>query len=97
MINYLEKNLKSTIEAINKLIEDISQFVDTKTIRRINNIKSSERSKTHFIWRCLKILHSQGYLELNRQSKPRQYKIISKDKIDFNTVITTINKGKNLD
>ena len=94
MINYLEKNLKSTIEAINKLIENNSQFIDTKTIRRINNIKSSERSKTHFIWHSLEIFHSQGYLERNGQSKPRRYKIISKAKIDFNIVKTTMNKEK---
>ena len=92
MTNHFEKYLKFTIEGINKLIEDKSHFVDTKTIRKINDIKSSERSKTNFIWRSLKILYSQSYLENNGYSNPRRYKIIPKVKIDINKIVNKIIK-----
>ena len=92
MTNYFKKHLKSTIEGINELIEHKSQFVDTKTIQRINNIKSSERSKTNFIWRSLEILHSQGYLVRNEQSKPIRYKIIANSKFDVEKIINNIIK-----
>ena len=75
-----------------ELIEYNSQFVDIKTIRRINNIKSSERSKTNFVWRSLKILHSQGYLERNEQSRPRRYRIITNERIDVKKIINKIIK-----
>jgi len=92
MTNYFKKHLKSTIEGINELIEHKSQFVDTKTIQRINNIKSSERSKTNFIWRSLEILHSQGYLERNGQSSPRKYKIIPNKILNIEKTVNEIIK-----
>jgi len=91
-MDFFQKNLKETIEAINKLIDNNVTIVNAKRIRRCNNIKSSNRSKINFIWRALKYLEDQGILRLNGITNPKTYKIISREKIDADDFLA--NNGK---
>ncbi len=91
-MDFFQKNLKETVEAINKLIDNNVTIVNTKRIRRCNNIKSSNRSKINFIWRALKYLEDQGILTLNGITNPKTYKIISNEKIDINDFLSQNSK-----
>ena len=88
------KNLSDTIEAVNRLIESKVNIVNTKKIRRCFNIKSSNRSKINFIWRALKILEEEGILALNGITNPKTYKILIKQKIEAEKLLSKINKDK---
>ncbi len=88
------RNLKDTLEAINKLIENNVNIVNTKRIRRCYNIKSSNRSKINFIWRALKTLEEEGILTLNGVTNPKTYKIISSEKIDVEGVLSRIKRNE---
>ena len=87
------RNLKDTLEAINKLIENNVNIVNTKRIRRCYNIKSSNRSKINFIWRALKTLEEEGILTFNGVTNPKTYKIISSEKIDVEGVLSRIKRN----
>ncbi len=91
-MDFFQKNLKETIEAINKLIDNNVTIVNTKRIRRCNNIKSSNRSKINFIWRALKYLEDQGILTLNGITNPKTYKIIPREKIDIHDFLSENSK-----
>ena len=64
-MDFFLNNLKDTLGAINKLMDNNITLVNTKRIRRCNNIKSSNRSKINFIWRSLKFLEEEGILTKN--------------------------------
>lgn len=83
MTNYAKKYLRETIKAINTLIERGRKYVDTKAIRQINKIPSSDRSCINFIWRSLEILEKDGYLELDGRATPKLYIIKSRERIEF--------------
>lgn len=87
-------NLKETLEAINKLIDNNVNIVNTKRIRRCFNIKSSNRSKINFIWRSLKYLEEEGILTVNGITNPKTYKIQTDQKIDIEKFLSGINKNK---
>lgn len=87
-------NLKDTLNAINKLIDNNVYLVNTKKIRRCANIKSSDRSKINFIWRALKFLEQEGLLSLNGITNPKTYKILPDQKIDVATFLGQIEKSK---
>jgi hypothetical protein len=87
-------NLKETLEAINKLIENNINIVNTKRIRRCFNIKSSNRSKINFIWRTLKFLEEEGVLTLNGITNPKTYKILTDQKINVTDFLNQIKKTK---
>lgn len=89
-MDFFLKNLKETLEAINKLIENNINVVNTKRVRRCNNIKSSNRSKINFIWRSLSFLEDEGILELNGISNPKTYKINTDKKIDIEKFIEKV-------
>lgn len=92
-MNFFLKNLKDTLEAINKLIGNNIFLVNTKKIRRCHDIKSSDRSKINFIWRSLEYLRNAGILELNGvHNSPKNYKIKLKEKIDIKNFISSIEK-----
>jgi len=93
-MDFFQKNLKETVEAINKLIDKNVTIVNTKRIRRCNNIKSSNRSKINFIWRALNYLENQGILTLNGITNPKTYKIISNEKIDIDDFLSQNSKRK---
>ena len=86
-------NLRQTLEAINKLIDAKVNVVNTKRIRRCNNIKSSDRSKINFIWRSLNFLEQEGILEINGIVKPKTYKITNNEKIDVEGFISQIKRN----
>jgi len=91
-MDFFQKNLKETVEAINKLIDNNVTIVNTKRIRRCNNIKSSNRSKINFIWRALKYLEDYGILSLNGITNPKTYKIIPSEKIDIDEFLSQNSK-----
>ncbi len=93
-MDFFLNNLKETLEAINKLIDNNVNIVNAKRIRRCNNIKSSNRSKINFIWRSLRYLEEEGILTLNGIANPKTYKILIKEKIDINGVLSQIEKNK---
>jgi len=93
-MDFFQKNLKDTLEAINKLIDNNVKIVNTKRIRRCYNIKSSDRSKINFIWRTLKCLEEEGILNLNGVTNPKTYKIMTKEKINVNEMLSQIEKNK---
>ena len=89
-MDFFSSNLRETIEAINKLIDNNINLVTTKSIRRCNHIKASNRSKINFIWRSLNYLEKEGILEVNGTYSPKSYKIKSPKKIDIEEVISQI-------
>ncbi len=91
-MDFFSRNLRETLEAINKLIDNNINSVTTKSIRRCNHIKASNRSKINFIWRSLNYLEKEGILEMNGIYSPKTYKIKSNQKIDINDVISQIEK-----
>jgi hypothetical protein len=93
-MDFFLNNLKETLEAINKLIDNKVNLVNTKRIRRCNNIKSSNRSKINFIWRALKYLEEEGILIMNGITNPKTYKILSDEKINVGKMLSQIDKNK---
>jgi hypothetical protein len=93
-MDFFLNNLKDTLDAINKLIDNNVYIVNTKRIRRCFNIKSSDRSKINFIWRALKFLEEEGILTLNGITNPKTYKILSDQKIDIGKFLSQIEKDK---
>ena len=93
-MDFFLENLKDTLEALNKLIDNNINIVNTKRIRRCNNVKSSNRSKINFIWRSLDFLEKEGLLELNGASNPKTYKIKLNQKIDVEELISQLENRK---
>ena len=91
-MDFFSSNLRETLEAINKLIDNNINLVTTKSIRRCNKIKASNRSKINFIWRSLNYLEKEGILEVNGTYSPKSYKIKSSQKIDIEEIISQIEK-----
>lgn len=86
-MDFFKKNLRETLEAINKLIDNKINIVNCKRIRRCNNVKSSDRSKINFIWRSLNYLEQEGILIPNGVIKPKNYKIKNREKINIDEFI----------
>lgn len=93
-MDFFLNNLKDTLDAINKLIDNNVYIVNTKRIRRCFNIKPSNRSKINFIWRSLKFLEDEGILTLNGITNPKTYKILADQKIDVDKFLTQLEKDK---
>jgi len=94
-MDFFLKNLRETLDAINKLIDNNVNVVNTKRIRRCNNIKSSNRSKINFIWRSLNYLEKEGILEMNGIYSPKTYKIKSDAKIKIDEMMSQIEDEQN--
>ena len=93
-MDFFSRNLRETLEAINKLIDNNVNLVTTKSIRRCNKIKASNRSKINFIWRSLNYLESEGILEMNGRYSPKTYKIKSDKKIVIDDIISRIKENR---
>ena len=89
-MDFFLKNLRDTLEAINKLIDNKVYRVDTKRIRRCNNVKSSNRSKINFIWRSLDCLEKEGILEKNGSYHPKTYNIKLNRKLDIDKIVNEV-------
>jgi hypothetical protein len=94
-MDFFMNNLKETLEAINKLIDNNVNIVNTKKIRRCFNIKSSNRSKINFIWRSLKYLEEEGILTLDGITNPKTYKILTDQRINVDKFLAEVEKNKN--
>lgn len=92
-MDFFIENLRETVSAVNKIIDRKISYVDVKRIRKIINIKSSNRSKINFIWRSLKVLENDGILSCSGSSSPKTYKIVKMQKIDFDSLLNKV-KGK---
>jgi hypothetical protein len=95
-MDFFLANLRETLDAVNKLIDNNVNIVNTKRIRRCNNIKSSNRSKINFIWRSLEFLEREGILEMNGTYSPKSYKIKSNQKLDVDEFMIQIKKSGRL-
>ena len=93
-MDFFLKNVRETLEAINKLIDNNVYIVNTKRIRRCNNIKSSNRSKINFIWRSLNFLKDEGILLANGVNSPKTYKIKLNQKINIEEFLSHIENKK---
>ena len=93
-MDFFLKNIRETLEAINKLIDNNIFIVNTKRIRKCRNIKPSDRSKINFIWRSLEFLWRNGILEPNGAVKPKNYKIKNQEKIDIDQYIGNLDKKR---
>jgi hypothetical protein len=93
-MDFFSRNLRETLEAINKLIDNNISLVTTKSIRRCNHIKASNRSKINFIWRSLNYLEKEGILEMNGKYSPKTYKIKSDQKLDVKDIISQIEESR---
>ena len=93
-MDFFLKNVKETLEAINKLMDNNIALVNTKRIRRCYNIKSSNRSKINFIWRSLDFLAKEGILEANGIVKPKTYKIKANQPINIEEFISKVKKKR---
>lgn len=92
-MDFFLKNLEETLNAINKLIDKKVYLVNTKRIRRCNNVKSNNRSKINFIWRSLKFLNEEGsIIERNGIVNPTTYKIKTKETINIPEFISQVNE-----
>lgn len=95
-MDFFLKNLRDTLEAINKLIDNKVYRVDTKRIRRCNNVKSSNRSKINFIWRSLDYLEKEGILEINGSYHPKTYNIKLNQKLDIDKILNEVTNKKDV-
>ncbi len=93
-MDFFSRNLRETLEAINKLIDNNIGLVTTKSIRRCNNIKASNRSKINFIWRSLNYLEKEGILLMNGRNSPKTYKIKADQKINVDNIISQIEERR---
>jgi len=92
MTDFFLKNLRETLEAINKLIAKNINIVTCKRVRNCNNIKSSDRSKITFIWRSLRFLEQEGFLELIERNSSRQYRICILEQYDIDPYLRHVEK-----
>lgn len=93
-MDFFLNNVRETLEALNKLIDNQVYTVNCKRIRRCNNVKSSNRSKINFIWRSLKLLNKEGILEKNGINNPKTYKIKQKNKINIEQILKQIREKR---
>ncbi|MFX1398562.1 MAG: hypothetical protein ACFFAS_16155 [Promethearchaeota archaeon] len=94
-MDFFLKNLEETLDAINKCIDKDVYVINTKRIRRCNNVKSNNRSKINFIWRSLKFLEKEGsILEKNGLNSPKTYKIKKKEPVNIPSFIAKVNKDR---
>ena len=95
-MDFFEKNMKDTLEAINNSIDNNIFLINTKRIRKYHNINSSNRSKINFIWRALRLLEERGVLIPNGATNPRSYKIKIRKPIDIIKYIENLDKGSTI-
>ena len=61
--------------AINHFYDRKIFYITAKKIRKYLDIDASDRTKINFIWRILRHLVHEGFLEVIEGKKPKQYKI----------------------
>ncbi len=85
------KNIKETVDALNLMIKDNVFVATTKKVKRYLDIKSSDTSKTNFVWRTLDLLEKTGFLEKTGVDTLITYNIKLKN-IDWDQVVQKVRK-----
>ncbi|MEJ2251324.1 MAG: hypothetical protein P8Y97_16945 [Candidatus Lokiarchaeota archaeon] len=82
------------LEAINKLIKQGYNRIDTARVRQIHGIKASNRSKTNYLWRALEYvsLHYPDIITQIKNKKPKTYRIITPVKINIEILMKEIKR-----
>ncbi len=93
-MDFYIKNMKEILEAINNLINNNINTINTKKVRAFHHIKPSNRSKVNFIWRALQRLEKEGILAKIGKNTPVNYRILSKNGIDIDGFIENIVRVK---
>jgi len=91
-MDFVTKYLKETLEAINYSIEKNYHTISTKLVKKYQEIKPKDHSKTNFIWRSLEFLEKQDILEVNGSTSPKLYNIKPREKISIDNFIRQIKK-----
>jgi hypothetical protein len=87
IIGKISKNyIGEVINTINYLIKKGKRIIDTKRLRRINNVKASNRSKINFYWRTLEQLEKLNYLKLANHTNPKSY-FLPENQLNFKQII----------
>jgi len=63
------------LDTINQLISTGARVITSRTIRIFNNIDKSDRSSINFIWRNLKFLNENGFIEKYNDTTPIKYRL----------------------
>jgi len=63
------------LNTLNECIRNEVNIISVKSIRRRNDIESSDRSKINFIWRNLEFLEKNGFIMIHNDKLPKQYKL----------------------
>ena len=80
-MDFFRENLRQTISAINSLMDKTNK-ITVKKIRDVFGVKSTNRSKTNFIWRGLRVLEEHGVLEIIGTRSPKIYGLKARNKIN---------------
>ncbi|UPO70960.1 hypothetical protein QKV40_gp06 [Varidnaviria sp.] len=71
------------LSTINQLISTGQRVITSRTIRIFNDIDKSDRSSINFIWRNLKFLNENGFIEKYSDTTPIKYRLpLSEIKIE---------------
>jgi len=95
-MDFFIEHLKDVLEAVNREIEHNIFMINTKRVRKIYHIKSSNRSKITFISRSLSYLEKTGILILINGKKPKNYMVNVKKKINIAQFICRVQKFKEI-
>jgi len=93
-MDFFIENLKDVLEAVNKKIENHRLTINTRIIRRLYDIESSNRSKINFIWQSLQYLEKEGILILINGKRPKNYMINVKMKINIEKFISQVRERR---
>jgi len=93
-MDFFIEHLKDVLEAVNKEIENNIFMINTKRVRKIHNVKSSNRSKINFISRSLEYLEKEGILILMNGKSPKNYMINAEKKIDIEQFICQVRQKR---
>lgn len=63
------------LKTLNECIRNEVNIITVKSIRRRNDIESSDRSKINFIWRNLEFLEKNGFIKIHNNKLPKRYKL----------------------
>ena len=94
-MDFFKKHVSETLDAINNLLDMGVKTFNVRRIRRINDVKPTDRSTINFIWRTLKMLEKNGVLEKIGKNSPASYKIIVSEKINTEKVASELAKNRN--
>jgi len=78
---FFETFLVQIARSINEKF-NLGAVLEVKNLRRVLEIKSSDRSKIIFLARALQKLNDLGFLEYIGHNSPKKFKVLSKISID---------------